>query len=236
MQGQKRQARARLQHQPFRALRHLLPAARPKRAAPAPPPRPPADLSEEHLFRREMTGVRRLTADAAPRVPDAPRTPPPRPVSPEAEALAALAEFTAGDGPFDLADTTEYVEGAAVGLDPRVVRRLRRGEFSSQHHIDLHGLTTAEARAALERFLTEASQRGHRCVLIVHGRGRNSKDQIPVLKREVAAWLARGPRARLVLAFTSARPCDGGVGALYVLLRRDRRTKRPIRVTEGAKW
>jgi DNA-nicking Smr family endonuclease len=57
-----------------------------------------------------------------------------------------------------------------------------------------------------------------------------------VLKRRLIGWLSRSAWARYVLAFASARPCDGGVGALYVLLRRRRSTKRPIEVTEGAKW
>ena len=70
-------------------------------------------------------------------------------------------------------------------------------------------------------------------MLIVHGRGLNSKDQVPVLKTRLAQWLARGSWARLVLAFTSARPCDGGAGALYVLLRRQRHTgpRAPVKVS-----
>ena len=119
------------------------------------------------------------------------------------------------------------------GLDPRLMRRLRRGDFAWQAYIDLHGMTTEEARPAVDRFLIEAVRVGHRCVLIVHGRGHNSKDQTPVLKERLKVWLARGSAARIVLAFATARPSDGGAGALYVLLRRDRR-KRPIRVTEGA--
>ena len=89
---------------------------------------------------------------------------------------------------------------------------------------------------AVDAFLTRAHRSGHRCVLIIHGRGLNSKDQIPVLKSRVTTWLRRGTWARWVLAFTSARPCDGGAGALYVLLRRRRDAKHSIRVTEGAKW
>src|SRR5262249_61119461 len=102
-----------------------------------------------------------------------------------------------------------------------------------QVQLDAHGMVSDEARAGVEAFLTEAYQHGKRCVLIVHGRGRNSKDQIPVLKSRLTTWLARGQWARLILAFTSARPYDGGAGALYVLLRRDRRAKRPFRVTAG---
>jgi DNA-nicking Smr family endonuclease len=57
---------------------------------------------------------------------------------------------------------------------------------------------------------------------------------VPVLKENMKSWLARGRIGRHVLAFTSAKAADGGSGALYVLLRRDRKA-RPIRVTEGAK-
>ena len=76
----------------------------------------------------------------------------------------------------------------------------------------------------MDAVLLEQLPGGHRCVLIVHGRGHNSKDHTPVLKERLKSWLARGAAARkVVLAFTTARPCDGGAGALYVLLRRDRR-------------
>src|SRR5438552_3972103 len=150
------------------------------------------------------------------------------------KALAAPPALARGAARFDISDTREYVEGAIVGLDPRVLRRLRRGDFAWQDHLYLHGMTSATARVAVDRFLAESVALGHRCVLIVHGRGRNSKDQTPVLKERLKSWLARGRAARIVLGFTTARPCDGGAGALYVLLRRDRR-RRPIRVTEGAK-
>jgi DNA-nicking Smr family endonuclease len=71
-------------------------------------------------------------------------------------------------------------------------------------------------------------------VLIVHGRGLNSKDNVPVLKERLKVWLAHGSIGKVVLAFTTARACDGGAGALYVLLRRAR-GGRPLQVTEGAK-
>ena len=155
---------------------------------------------------------------------------------PDAEALAELCDLVGGSAPFDISDSDEHVEGAIVGLDPRLLRRLRKGEFAYQAHLDLHGLTADEARPVVEAFLQRAHQDGKRCVLIVHGRGRNSKDQIPVLKSRLTTWLARGQWSRLILAFTSARACDGGAGALYVLLRRRRDLKRPMRVTNGAKW
>ena len=81
-------------------------------------------------------------------------------------------------------------------------------------------MTRDEAQVAVSGFIEKSRLDGKRCVLIIHGRGLNSKDQIPVLKERVRTWLARGRISRQVLAFASARPCDGGTGALYVLLRR----------------
>ena len=81
-------------------------------------------------------------------------------------------------------------------------------------------MTTDEARQAVERFLLSSVFQGLRSVLIIHGRGLNSRDQIPVLKKHMSGWLKRGRMKRLVLAFATARACDGGAGALYVLLRK----------------
>ena len=220
---------------PFAGLGKQL-RAPPKPAPPRPaPPRPAPRPEEPDLFAHAMEGVVPLPRERAARVDGpAPAGAARTPVSEEAEALAALSDLTRGATRFDITDTREYVEGAIVGLDPRVLRRLRRGDFAWQDHLDLHGMTSETARVAVDRFLADSVALGHRCVLIVHGRGHNSKDQTPVLKERLKSWLARGRTARIVLGFTTARPCDGGAGALYVLLRRDRR-RRPIRVTEGAK-
>lgn len=225
---------------PFRELRRHL-AARPGpppapvvAAPPSPPPAPPPP-DEATLFARAMTDVVPLPATARERIDRPPPTAdPPTPISEEAEAFAALSDLVTGATRFDVTDTREYVEGAVIGLDPRLVRRLRRGDFSWQAFVDLHGLTAAEARAEVERFIVKAFRDGRRCVLIVHGRGHNSKDHTPVLKEGLKTWLARGALGKVVLAFATARPNDGGAGALYVLLRRDRRAA-AMRVTEGAK-
>ena len=81
-------------------------------------------------------------------------------------------------------------------------------------------MTQAEAKGAVDRFLTESRRAHKRCVLIVHGRGLNSKDQIPVLKESIRVWLSQKSIGKTVLAFATARPQDGGAGAVYVLLRR----------------
>jgi len=219
---------------PFAGLGKRLQAQ--ARSAPPRPKKPPAPPPDEpDPFARAMAGVVPLARAGDRRVD----LPPPagagrRPVSEEAEALAALSDLVEGGTRFDVTDTREYVEGAIVGLDVRVLSRLRRGDYAWQAYLDLHGMTSETARAAVDRFLVDGVTAGHRCVLLVHGRGHNSKDQTPVLKERLKVWLARGRSARIVLAFTTARPCDGGAGALYVLLRRDR-TRRAIRVVEGAK-
>jgi len=230
-----------LGHQPFRALRQLVRVS-PAKQPPAPAPKPvnaprPAGVDDAALFRDAVADVTPLTPTERDRIASPAPADPQRAVThPDAEALAELSDLVNGNAPFDISSSDEHIEGTVVGLDPRVLRRLRAGEFAYQDHLDLHGMTTEEARPAVESFLLEAYQSGKRCVLIVHGRGRNSHDQVPVLKQRLTTWLARGQWTRLVLAFTSARACDGGVGALYVLLRRHRQARRPIRVTAGAKW
>jgi DNA-nicking Smr family endonuclease len=226
-------------NQPFRQLKGIrISKAKPRSAPPRPvepEPLPPAETSES-LFQAAVAGVRPLDAHRRQRVAEPLPASPARAVThPDAEALAELCDLVAGIAPFDISDSDEYVEGLVAGADPRLVRRLRRGEFAYQAHLDLHGMTADEARGAVEKFLARAFHDGKRCVLIIHGRGRNSKDQIPVLKSRLIGWLARGQWSRLVLGFTSARPCDGGVGALYVLLRRRHDTKRRIDVVNGAK-
>jgi len=140
--------------------------------------------------------------------------------SEDAEVLATLADLCGGVGSFDISDSDEYIEGVGPGIDRRLLRQLRNGDFALQGHVDLHGMTRDEAKQRVIKFVDESRRAGRRCVLIVHGRGLHSKDQIPVLKEAVRTWLERGPVARAVLAFATARPHDGGAGAVYVLLRR----------------
>jgi len=116
----------------------------------------------------------------------------------------------------------ERSEGLAAGIDRRHLVRLRRGEVPVELRVDLHGLAAAEARRRLATELARAQAAGLRCVLVVHGRGLHSEGPA-VLREGVAEWLSAGPLAARVMAFASARPADGGSGATYVLLRRQRR-------------
>jgi DNA-nicking Smr family endonuclease len=213
-------------HNPFERLKDRLPRAG-ARPAPAPPPPPPASPSppatEEDLWRAATAGVRPVA-----RGPDRVAPPPPPPATgklwyPDLDAIDELRALVRGDAPFDLADSDEFVEGWVQGLDHAVVRKLRRGEFAVQAHLDLHGLTREEAKREVEAFLRASRSAGKRCVLLVHGRGMHSRDQVPVLKEALRSWLATSRFARQVLAFATARPVDGGPGAIYVLLRRQGR-------------
>ncbi|CAN0559197.1 unnamed protein product, partial [Laminaria digitata] len=138
----------------------------------------------------------------------------------DAEALAELASLVDGTGHFDISDTDEFIEGCMEGLDRRILRRLKRGDYAHRGHLDLHGMQRDEARKAVDDFITQRRTAGHRCVLIVHGRGLNSKDKIPVLKLLLQNWMERGRLSKSVLAFCTAQPHDGGAGAMYVLLRK----------------
>jgi DNA-nicking Smr family endonuclease len=141
-------------------------------------------------------------------------------LDPDLEAYDELRALVTGEVPFDIADSDEFIEGHARGLDPHVVRRLRRGELAVQAHVDLHGMLKEEAKTELETFLAKSRQQGKRCVLVVHGRGLHSKDQVPVLKEALKRWMHTARFSRHVLGFATARPHDGGAGAVYVLLKR----------------
>jgi DNA-nicking Smr family endonuclease len=113
-------------------------------------------------------------------------------------------------------DADESLSYSAPGVGPDVLRRLRRGEWSLQAQVDLHGHRVDEAREALAAFLRDAVKRGLRCVRVVHGKGLGSLGKVPVLKDKVRGWLRQRDD---VIAFCQARGADGGAGAVMVLLR-----------------
>jgi DNA-nicking Smr family endonuclease len=212
-------------HAPFARLKERVarppaPPARPPPAARPPPPPAPREASDAELWERAVSGVAPLEPGHGLAGPPPPAPPPEKFWHPDLDALRELEALVSGEAPFDLTDSDEFIEGRVPGLDAGVVRRLRRGEFAVQGHIDLHGMTRDEAKGAVDAFLKQARQAGKRCVLLVHGRGIHSKDQMPILKEALKTWLATARFGRHVLAFATARPADGGAGAIYVLLRR----------------
>ena len=190
---------------------------------PLPPPplreEKPDSENEENLFRQAMEGV-----TCIPRPNFVERgLPLPAPEKPqtltETEPLLKLKDLVQHGNGFEVADTPEYIEGTMYHVHPEVARRLHKGDFSIQAYINLHRFKVADAREAFERFIKWAVVTGKTGVLIVHGRGLSSPSE-PVLKQKVVEWLTRGPWRKWVVAYATARSCDGGAGATYVLLRR----------------
>jgi DNA-nicking Smr family endonuclease len=185
----------------------------------------PGPESDEELFEEAMEGVTRI-----PRPNFVERgLPPPLPEKPEprieTEPLLKLKDLVQHGTGFEVADTPEYIEGTMYRVPPDVARRLHQGDFSIQAYINLHRFKVAEAKEAFERFVKWAVTTGKTGVLIVHGRGLSSPLE-PVLKHKVVEWLTRGPWRKWVVAYATARSCDGGAGATYVLLRRRPVSKR----------
>ncbi len=171
-------------------------------------------LSDGEIFDAAMEGVRklqpakrRLRREFRASIPD----PDPDPASEQSEYLKTQ--------PMEIHHHPDYIEGGVGSWDRRLLRRLRRGDFSIQENLDLHGLTQTEARQELDQFLREAAVRGLSCVRVIHGKGKNSPQGRAILRDKVPDWLSTRSNARLVIAFTSASLWDGGSGATYVLLR-----------------
>ena len=114
-----------------------------------------------------------------------------------------------------LLDTDDALSFRRPGMGTDVTRKLRKGEWSIQGQVDLHGLRREDAREALSQFVKDAHKVGWRCVRVVHGKGLGSPGKTPVLKGKVQSWLIQKQE---VLAFVQARPAHGGAGALVVLL------------------
>ncbi len=180
----------------------------------------PADLSDEELFSWAMQDVRRL-----PEEPEIPMEREPcagrRDYDEDRETLKELHSLVRGEIPFDSRFSEEYIEAALNPAATPLLRRLRRGEFAIEDTLDLHRMDREEARRGVESFIHHAVRMRKGCVKIIHGRGHNSKENRAILKELLQHWLATRRMNRFVLAYTSARPCDGGYGAVYVLLRRN---------------
>jgi len=167
------------------------------------------DHDELTLFQEALQGVEPLQQDKMPPFRKPRR---PRPLPPETEpASPSLADM-------DI-ETAEELLFVRPGVQKRVMRELQRGRIPPADSLDLHGLRVRQAEPLLIRFLKQAQQQQLRCVLIIHGKGRESAGQQPVLKQKTNQWLRQLP---FVLAFCSAAYFDGGTGATYVLLSRKR--------------
>lgn len=178
--------------------------------------------SEEDLFRHAFSDVEPLTKggrDVAALARPRAAAPPPPP------SFARLLEENIE---FEMEYSHEFITGQVRGLDAKIFRKLRTGEYSVQGHLDLHGMNADQAKIAVIDFLRRSYMEGKRCVLLIPGRGKNSPLGQGILRQELTAWLTQAPLKRIVLAFTTALPKHGGSGAVYLLMRQVRKDRGKI--------
>jgi DNA-nicking Smr family endonuclease len=149
------------------------------------------------------------------------RSPAPAPVARQRrkDEIQVLEESLGAWSTDDALDNGEELTYLRHGMSRDVLRKLRRGHWVVQAHIDLHGLNRIQAGQAIVPFMRDCIARGLRCVRIVHGKGLGSHNREPVLKAKLRTWL---PLREEVLAFCQAPANDGGSGAVLVLLRSKR--------------
>ncbi|WP_295986343.1 Smr/MutS family protein [uncultured Variovorax sp.] len=175
--------------------------------------------AEKDLFARAIGATEPLRRKAA--VPLAPEPPAPIPVQHQLDEQRVLRESLSDE--FDvttLLDVDDAMSFRRPGIGTDVTARLRKGDWSIQAQVDLHGLRSDEARETLGGFIRNAHKQGLRCVRVVHGKGLGSPGKQPVLKTKTQRWLIQKNE---VIAFVQAKPAEGGAGALVVLLAPARR-------------
>ena len=124
---------------------------------------------------------------------------------------------------FKIENDAGYISGIARDVDRRLLKRLKKGEYPIDAKLDLHFLKLPEAESATIKFIQQSFSISKRCLLIIHGRGLGSKDHVPILKENISYWITGSRAGQYILAFATARPEDGGDGAIYVLLKKQPR-------------
>ncbi len=172
------------------------------------------DNNERDLFRKVVGKIRPVKQDKV-HPHRKPRKPvPDQTLRDQREVMDSLLSDEYESADIETGDELLYTR---PGLQLTVIRKLRRGQYAIEAELDLHGATVIQAREAMITFLKNAREQNKRVVRIIHGKGNSSEGKLPVLKGKVNSWLRQKGE---VLAFCSARPNDGGTGAVYVLLKR----------------
>jgi DNA-nicking Smr family endonuclease len=171
--------------------------------------------TDEEIFRdamanvREIKEFRKIPAKKPPKIERLPVR--------RDDSLDVLQSIVKGATRIRLSDTGEYIEWIRPNLRKDIARRLHQGDFSVQDSIDLHGMTLRQAEEAIHSFFRDAIKNRLFCIKVIHGRGLRSPGG-PVLKEALIKWL-HGNFRKWVLAYSSAKDCDGGLGATYIILK-----------------
>ena len=164
------------------------------------------------LFRQTIGKVKQLKSDTLLLAPD--DKPKPYPKQQSFKVNNSFEESSESE--IEILYQEDSISFIAPGLQKNVLKKLRKGYFGLDATIDLHGLTSQEAKHQLSRFLHFSVEDGYRCVHIIHGKGYRSPGNHPVLKNDINGWLRQH---KDVQAFCSTPPKDGGTGAVFVLLK-----------------
>jgi DNA-nicking Smr family endonuclease len=206
---------AALTYTPFQSLREFLEKNRfplnPKKTAET-----KVDTkSDEEIFQDAMSNVREIKEY---RKLQAKKPPKVKRISIQKDnSLDLLQQIIDGRKKITLSDTAEYIEWAHPCTRKDVARKLHGGNFSVQDYIDLHGMNLIEAKEALRLFLNDAAKKRLFCVKVIHGRGLRSP-RGPVIKEAMVKWLHTS-FSKWILAYSTAKDCDGGLGATYIILK-----------------
>ncbi|XPV77840.1 MAG: Smr/MutS family protein [Desulfovibrio sp.] len=175
------------------------------------------EVSDEDVFLNAMKGVDSF------RSPVAAVRPKPKeahiPTQKEIEEKNK-SSFEKGDVEFEIEKTEDWFYGYVKGMDSLLFNQLRCGTLEHTDRLDLHGMLLSEAEDGVLFFLRECYLQRKEVVILVTGKGTRSQGGMPVLQQEVQNMLTNDPLKKVVLAYASATPEDGGVGAMYVLLRK----------------
>ncbi len=203
--------------QPFKDLKKIIESKKLRMPCTSPVAKKDSPPDDDELFAIAMKEVREIKEFRKIPVMRRKEAALCRKISADKEAMNTLEDIVAGRRAMHLPDTPEYVEWLNQDYRGTVIWKLHEGKFSVQDYLDLHGLCVEEAENAVGNFLRESRLKGLRCIKIIHGRGLRSPKG-PVLKDALIKWLS-GRHRKNIISFVTARQCDGGLGALYVLLR-----------------
>jgi DNA-nicking Smr family endonuclease len=172
-------------------------------------------VSEQELalFRLSVSDVQPLSADRVALRKPAPKA---SALHSHRDNIAVMQELASA--PFDLEsfENGDQLCFARPGFQLRQMRKLKRGSYCVEAELDLHGFTVKQAQFETARFIHQCQQLRLKTVRIIHGKGNSSRGNIPKIKQNLDRWLRQWDA---VFAYCSARDCDGGTGAIYVLLR-----------------